>query len=796
VDPYHPGGLDTVRRPRFPRLPLGDDSTNAVLIDGDIQTFSYDPATGNLRRAANRYAIVQRTYRPSGRLRTDSLWIRTVEGGDFTRHAYGIGYRFDLAGKRQGVSHPKALVAQNDTLEWTAYDNTETGLPFNIDPPGSSPGVNLEFDPAGQLIKQTMPGNSWREFTYTLDGELATDRFIYGAVGTAISPLFATNGVARNVSLQYDVRGKLLRYANAGGFLDTLRNTYTAMGHLQRTVYANTFLLGTLLNNSVTRSDEELTQDALGNQLSGFSQSTQDLRGSFGGFSHETTRQAKNFWYRQDGSGRLDSSSVGSASPSAAVKSRSAYDSAGNVRWTVSPGRSVGELAPASERVMFYNALNQLVAVDARADGDAPNVVQTFSWLHTFDNYRYDALGRRILTRSQRSCPRDTPSKFRLCQGGFVRRTVWDGDRELWEIKMPDSLNLRENDTDPIPPSLRLATMPGQGTFSDIMGQFGRVGYVYGGAVDRPLIVLRLGYADFGGEGQSPSTPHQVFPPFALYPQWDIRGEAAFGVTDDGGGRPCISSARCTPRIAWSGLYTPVGIARADAEARQGWMGTLTEDKRELNGLLYRRNRYLDATSGRFTQPDPIGLGGGLNSYGYAAGDPVNYSDPFGLCPEGEMEVRGRCFRILTGNPLFASPGGVAAGASRAAAGAGSAARMVRLMSAARNILKSSEFGVLRAAASAGVSAEVQIAGRTILYEPGLSASGMTMFGENGFVLGRQAFSSGAETAKTILHELYRLSTSSAASAGASGASVSAETSAAARFANIAYELGRSLTIW
>lgn len=34
---------------------------------------------------------------------------------------------------------------------------------------------------------------------------------------------------------------------------------------------------------------------------------------------------------------------------------------------------------------------------------------------------------------------------------------------------------------------------------------------------------------------------------------------------------------------------------------------------------------------GRFTQEDPIGLAGGLNLYGFAGGDPVNFSDPFGL---------------------------------------------------------------------------------------------------------------------------------------------------------------------
>ena len=39
-------------------------------------------------------------------------------------------------------------------------------------------------------------------------------------------------------------------------------------------------------------------------------------------------------------------------------------------------------------------------------------------------------------------------------------------------------------------------------------------------------------------------------------------------------------------------------------------------------------------SAGQFTQQDPIGIAGGANVYGFAGGDPVNFSDPFGLCPD------------------------------------------------------------------------------------------------------------------------------------------------------------------
>jgi RHS repeat-associated protein len=76
-----------------------------------------------------------------------------------------------------------------------------------------------------------------------------------------------------------------------------------------------------------------------------------------------------------------------------------------------------------------------------------------------------------------------------------------------------------------------------------------------------------------------------------------------------------------------------VEATRHEQTQYTSWYGNLITDKADGSGLQYMRNRYYDPLTGRFTQADPIGLAGGLNLYGFAGGDPVTYTDPFGLCP-------------------------------------------------------------------------------------------------------------------------------------------------------------------
>ena len=52
-----------------------------------------------------------------------------------------------------------------------------------------------------------------------------------------------------------------------------------------------------------------------------------------------------------------------------------------------------------------------------------------------------------------------------------------------------------------------------------------------------------------------------------------------------------------------------------------------------LVGLSYNWHRDYDASVGRYTQSDPIGLAGGINTYSYAFNQPTKYADLDGLNP-------------------------------------------------------------------------------------------------------------------------------------------------------------------
>ncbi|MFC4313026.1 RHS repeat-associated core domain-containing protein [Steroidobacter flavus] len=93
-------------------------------------------------------------------------------------------------------------------------------------------------------------------------------------------------------------------------------------------------------------------------------------------------------------------------------------------------------------------------------------------------------------------------------------------------------------------------------------------------------------------------------------------------------------------QMTWAWRAEPFGVDSVSSYF-PGYLHGLTFDLRfpgqlfdAETGLNYNNYRDYDPSLGRYVQSDPLGLGGGINTYGYVSQNPVSRFDPWGLTEE------------------------------------------------------------------------------------------------------------------------------------------------------------------
>ena len=296
-----------------------------------------------------------------------------------------------------------------------------------------------------------------------------------------------------------------------------------------------------------------------------------------------------------------------------------------------------------------YYGADEKLRVYSRFAGLGPNSDPSMAGHRAvYEETWYDALGRRVMVRSRRDANCANLPTFPDDCVSALQRYVWDGDQVLYEIRTDGSDSTTWSAMSSNSPST-LRSLP--------FNPYGVVGYTHVTGVDVPSQIFKT----------ATSAGLQVIVPHV---NWR-------GVYDSAN---VVSGA--VPNVRWPGRTETLDAAPATPNALWDWFGDLSGGNTTGSGQKYMRNRYYDPTTGKFTQRDPVGLAGGLNLYGYAGDDAVNYSDPFGLCTfnkticriwqgyvnwreeQGreylrtcERDSSGRCKPIEMGVPSFLIPG-------------------------------------------------------------------------------------------------------------------------------------------
>ena len=612
------------------------DATNLVQSVTDAlgrkTTLSYDGfgnVTGVTRLAGTANAVTDSfTYDPTTQkptMHTDPLGHVTTVGydwlGNLTSIADPLGDTIQVANDAQG----KPVSITNALGKVTQLSYSQADLSAVTDPLGRT--VSLFNDSVGRTTGMTDPlGHDTRYDYDSLNRVLQVTDARGGTTGMtydANSNLLTVQD-ARNVGIHaytYDVRNRLKTYTDPNGNAQSYN--YDASGNLSSTVdrkgqttsytYDGVNRLKTITyadNSTIT-----LTWDA-GNRPTQIVDTTNGTLtrqyDDLDRLKQEVSPQGQ-VNYNYDAAGRRTLFTV---SGLASVSYQ--YDNANRLTQIAQGATVVGMTYDATNRPLVFTLPNGIVKTYSFDDA---NQLLALSYdkagTHVGDlAYTYDQAGRRVTQSGSLATLLMPPTVGTAAYDAANRLTNWGGT----PLSYDNNGNLSASGSSTYTWNARnqlVATADGGGEFS--YDPFGRRTSRTVSGTTTPYLYDGLNAATVAGNFMLDGPGLDE-----MYAQVGSNATTSY-VTDALG-----STVAFTGAIASSYSYAPYGADSRIGTADVPFQYSGRENDTDTN-LYYYRARYYSPQLGRFISEDPLGLGGGMNTYAYVGGDPVEYVDPLGL---------------------------------------------------------------------------------------------------------------------------------------------------------------------
>ncbi|PVV25102.1 MAG: hypothetical protein B6D78_00685 [gamma proteobacterium symbiont of Ctena orbiculata] len=109
-----------------------------------------------------------------------------------------------------------------------------------------------------------------------------------------------------------------------------------------------------------------------------------------------------------------------------------------------------------------------------------------------------------------------------------------------------------------------------------------------------------------------------------------LEGKTAYAIHTDHLGAPRAVTDDAQQSV-WSAVYSPFGLINIEQQQITLNIRLPGQYEDQESGTYFNYHRDYDPSTGRYLTSDPIGLKGGINTYAYVGGNPLNNIDPLGL---------------------------------------------------------------------------------------------------------------------------------------------------------------------